>query len=240
MKREPKAPFFFDMHNEILAKLLEMVSDNKRDLIHSIAAQRTRYITLVMEDIYQSHNASAVVRSCDCFGIQDVHVIANRNAYKVNREVAVGSGKWVTIHQHKDKNTQTCLLDLKAKGYKIVATTPHHNDQSINNLDISQPIALVFGTEQHGISQEVIDLADEFVKIPMYGFVESFNISVAAALCLQVVREKLAQSDVAWQLNEHELIGLKTEWCKTIIKHGKKVYQNLLDEYQINKQPSQP
>jgi tRNA (guanosine-2'-O-)-methyltransferase len=218
------------MEEKILERLLDMVSDNKRELIHQISAQRTRHITVVVENIYQSHNASAVVRSCDCFGIQDVHVISTYNPYKVNREVAMGSGKWVDTHNYTGKNTTDCLLELKSKGYRIVATMPHHHDQKINELDVSQPIALVFGTEEHGLSDEAIALADDFVRIPMYGFAESFNISVSAALSLQVLREKLMNSDIAWQLSDKELTQLKIEWCKTVIREGEKVYLKVVED----------
>ena len=157
----------------------QLISENKRDLFDRLAPLRTRHIAVVLEDIYQSHNASAVLRSCDCFGVQDVHVIEANNPFNPAGDVAVGSSKWVDYYPYHD--TPSAYQRLREMGYKIVATTPHTNDTLITDLDISQPIALVFGTELTGLTPQAIDLADSYVKIPMYGFTESFNISVSAA-----------------------------------------------------------
>lgn len=210
-----------------MTRMLHMVSDNKRELIEKLAGLRTKHIAVVLENIYQSHNASAVVRSCDCFGVQDVHVIADKKKYEVNREVAMGAGKWVTTHHYKNQNTESCLNQLKKEGYRIIATSPYA-DKTLKTLDLSQPVALVFGTEKDGLSQQAIDLADETIRIPMYGFTESFNISVSAALSLNTLRDRLMDSDIAWQLTDEELIDLKTEWCRNILYRGEDVYEEVL------------
>ena len=163
----------------------ELFSDNKRALFDRLAPLRTRHISVVLEDIYQSHNAAAVLRSCDCFGVQDVHVVEANNPFNPAGDVAVGSSKWVDYYRYP--SIGEVYRHLHAKGYRIVATLPHENDTMIGDLDISQPTALVFGTELTGLTQEAIAGADAYVKIPMYGFTESFNISgIDAALSDQL------------------------------------------------------
>jgi tRNA (guanosine-2'-O-)-methyltransferase len=210
------------MNSKILAAFYEIITPNKREMFDRIAANRTKHLTVVMENIYQEHNASAVLRTCDCFGLQELHVIEKDNAYKIQRDIALGAGRWVDMYNYDDSEnvTKDCLNNLKAKGYKIIATTPHTDSQTIYDLDLSQPIALVFGTERRGISEEVIEMADEFVKIPMYGFTESFNISVSAAIVLNSLRQRLEQSDLNWKLSEEEQTLLKIDWCTKILNGG--------------------
>jgi tRNA (guanosine-2'-O-)-methyltransferase len=200
--------------------LCRFITDNKRSKIEEIVKWRTRYLTVVLEDIYQPHNASAVLRTCECFGIQDVHIIENRNKYTVNPDVVMGSTKWMDLHKYNGlpNNTPTALSALKQQGYRIVATTPHKNDCNINELDLSKgKVALVMGTEIDGITQTVFEMADEFVKIPMYGFTESFNISVTAAMCLHTLSDNLRNSELPWQLSAEEQMQLKTDWVRNIL-----------------------
>ena len=210
------------MNTKVLAAFYEIITSNKREMFDRIAANRTKHLTVVMENIYQEHNASAVLRTCDCFGLQELHVIEKDNAYKIQRDIALGAGRWVDMYNYDDSEnvTKDCLNNLKAKGYKIIATTPHTDSQTIYDLDLSQPIALVFGTERRGISEEVIEMADEFVKIPMYGFTESFNISVSAAIVLNSLRQRLEQSDLNWKLSDEEQTLLKIDWCTKILNGG--------------------
>ncbi|MBI1835708.1 MAG: RNA methyltransferase [Flavobacteriia bacterium] len=205
-------------------------------MFDQIAAERTKHITVVMENIYQEHNASAVLRSCDCFGIQELHVIEKDNQYKVQRDIALGAGRWVDMFNYDrgDSPTKDCITKLKQKGYKIIATTPHTNDVTINEFDISQPFALVFGTERRGISDEIKEMADEFVKIPMYGFTESFNISVSAAITLNVVRERLEKSKLKWKLSEFEQTDLKIKWSRKILKAGVELEKLFREKYKQN------
>ncbi len=213
------------MHQDelkILDEFYNIISESKQHMFDAIAAERTKHLTVVLENIHQEHNASAVLRSCDCFGIQDLHVIEKNNQYKVQRDIALGAGRWVDLYNFdKGENPSLdCIKKLKEKGYKIVATTPHTNDVTINELDLSQPIALVFGTEHTGISEEIIAEADEFVKIPMFGFSESFNISVSVAITLNVLRNRLEQSELNWKLSPEEQTALKIKWSKKILRAG--------------------
>ena len=233
-ERLPNTPSpFAHLNTEQKADLYEraaqLFSDNKRALFDRLAPLRTRHIAVVLEDIYQSHNASAVLRSCDCFGVQDVHVVEAHNPFNPAGDVAVGSSKWVDYYKHT--TIQEAYRHLHEKGYRIVATLPHENDQMITDLDISHPTALVFGTELTGLTPEAIQLADAYVKIPMYGFTESFNISVCAALSLFSLTERMrASKDIPWKLSDDELLDLKLHWTMQAIRDGEKVIAQLMQE----------
>ncbi|MCW3076508.1 MAG: TrmH family methyltransferase [Bacteroidetes bacterium] len=218
-------------HNEkieLINYLTGFISENRKERFDEVIANRTDYLTIVLEDLYQAHNASAVLRSCDCFGIQNVHFIENKNNYKISADVAMGSSKWLTInrHNHPVNNTKETLLQLKSQGYKIVATTPHKDDYTIDTLPINQKIALVFGTEIDGISQDVYEVADEFVKIPMYGFTESFNISVCAALCMYELSTRIRKEIKNHLLTEYEKTDVYLQWLKTSIDNSKGLIEN--------------
>lgn len=218
----------------LLEKFYEHISDNKKEKFDAIIQNRTRYITVVLENIFQPHNAAAVLRSCDCFGIQDVHVIENSNTYAPNKEIDMGASKWLNVirHNQNEENTIDCLNQLKAQGYKIVATTPHTNDCMINELPINQPVALLFGTELTGLTQTAMDHADAFVKLPMYGFTESYNISVSVALALFNVAERMHKdSSIQWELSEEEQDGIKLQWAKKVVKHSAKVEKILSERF---------
>ena len=204
----------------LLEHLNQFVSDHKKELFDEIIENRTKHFTVILEDIFQPHNASAVLRSCDCFGIQEVNVIENENPYQINKDVALGSSQWLDINKHnqQENNTVECFNKLKAQGYKIVATTPHTNSSTIETFDISQKSAFVFGTELKGLSDIAMEHADEFMKIPMYGFTESFNISVSAAIILNRMRARLNASEIDWQLTETEKTLTRINWAKETIK----------------------
>ena len=217
---------------KVLAEFYEIITENKKVMFDKIASERTKHLTVVLENIYQEHNASAVLRTCDCFGIQELHVIEKNNQYKVQRDIALGAGRWVDMFNYNKGNqvTEDCINRLKNNGYTIVATTPH-TEQTIYDLDLSKPIALVFGTERQGISDEVEKLADTFVKIPMYGFTESFNISVSVAITLNTLRNRLEGSSYDWKLNHNEQVKLKNKWCKKILNGGEKLENHFIAKY---------
>lgn len=208
------------------------LTDKRKTTFKKVLNNRTKHFTVVLEDIYQPHNASAVVRTCDIFGVQDIHVIENRYVNRVSKYVAKGSQKWITSKRYKEdgENTINCIDSLKESGYQIIATTPHNNSCLLQDFDITKKSAFVFGAEANGVSDTVINLADGFLKIPMVGFTESLNISVAAAIILQDVTTKLRNSDLSWQLSEKEKEFLYFDWVKKTIKNVDKIeehyYQN--------------
>jgi tRNA (guanosine-2'-O-)-methyltransferase len=223
-----------DKEKWLLEQFYEHISDNKKQKFDEYVQDRTRHVTVVLENIFQPHNASAVLRSCDCFGIQDMHIIENFNKYTPNKEIDMGSAKWLnTIKYNKtDNNTTEAIKALKAKGYKIVATTPHTDDCMIEDLPIDQPIALMFGTELTGLTDEALEQADAYVRLPMYGFTESYNISVSVALALFNVTERMRKDDsINWQLSEEEMTSIKLDWAKKVVKHSEKVETILNSRY---------
>jgi len=214
----------------LLNQMLEHISDHKRALFDEILQNRTRHVTVVLENIFQPHNASAVLRSCDCFGVQDVHIIENGNTYETSPGIDMGSSKWLSLYRYNQEknNTIQTLQSLKKKGYKIIATTPHTNDCLIADLPIEQPFALVFGTELTGLSDLAMQEADGFVRLPMYGFTESYNISVSVALSLYETTERLRKSSADWHLTADEKSALKLNWVRKVIKHAEKVEKEIL------------
>lgn len=208
------------MDKDLLKYLLEFVSENKRNKFNLVLAQRTRHLTVVLEDIYQPQNASAVVRSCECFGIQDLHIIENDNKYKLNPDVAMGSAKWVDLFRYNKKgenNTLSCISGLKQRGYKIWATSPHKEGINLDELPLDHKVALLFGRETDGLSEDALSMADGFVSIPMAGFTESLNISVCAAIFLHHLTLKLRTLPVHWQLTEAEDEELRYRWVRKVI-----------------------
>lgn len=202
---------------ELCSFLADSLTEHKRQLLPRVVLNRTRHITVVVEDIHKSHNASACLRTCDCFGVQDVHVIENRNEFDASSGVELGASQWLTLHRYGEKgdNTSACLKALKSRGYQVVMTSPHEPDCDLETYDVSRPTALVFGNEKDGASQIVRDEADHIMRIPMHGFSESFNISVAVALCLHHLVWRMRQADVDWQLSDGERNELILRWVRT-------------------------
>lgn len=219
------------MNNADIIKLLStMTSDARRENFIQVLNKRTRYITLVMEDLFQTHNASAVIRSCECFGIQDVHFVENSNRFSENPDITLGSAHWISKYRYNEheNNTLATINKLKKQGYRIVATTPHTNDVSLPDLNLEKgKIALLFGCELRGLSQIALDNADEFLRIPMNGFTESFNISVSAAICLYDIVSRLHKSNIEWQLKDDEKEIIYTEWLKKSVKDSKNIIKEI-------------
>ncbi|MFA5575165.1 MAG: RNA methyltransferase [Brumimicrobium sp.] len=220
-----------DIEIKLLQALYQIITPEKVEKFERIAAERTRYITIAVENIFQEHNASAVIRSCDCFGIQDVHIIEKNNRFTLNRDIALGAGQWINHYHYTDPlfPTAKCIQELKNQGYKIAATTPHTDAFTINDVPIDRPLAILFGTEQTGLSEKALEMADYYVKIPMVGFTESFNISVSAALTMNTIRTRLeSQTEFDWKLTEEQQTQLKIEWCKNVIRNPDAVINGLI------------
>ncbi len=205
---------------KLLNFLLEYITPERKAKFETVLSRRTRHLTVVLEDIFQPHNASAVLRSCDLTGVQDVHIIENNYEYDINPDVVVGSTKWLNLHKYNDQanNTIQAYEVLRSKGYRIVATSPHQDGYTPETLPLDKPIALVFGTEKTGLSDYALQHADDFVRIPMVGFTESFNISVSAALLLYTLSRRLHHSDIPWQLSRYQKDELLLQWCRNTIK----------------------
>lgn len=203
-----------DLH--LLEYLENYLTENRSARFIQVLSQRTKHFTVATEDVYQLHNTSAVMRSCDVFGIQELNIVEEVNSKTIDSEIAMGAQKWVDLNRFH--SVKDCLNSLKQKGYQIVATTPHTNDTLLHEFDITKKSCFFFGRETEGLSQDVIDSADCFLKIPMVGFTESLNISVSAAIILQDVTAKLKQSNIDWQLSETEKNEKRLDWIKKTIK----------------------
>jgi tRNA (guanosine-2'-O-)-methyltransferase len=213
--------FFMTRNKELIHYLSAFVTQRRLKTIDRVLGTRTRYITVLLEDIYQPHNASAVLRTCDCFGIQDVHIVENRNVYRVNPDVALGSAQWLSLRKYNrsGNNTPDALAFLRKKGYRLVVTIPHARGVPLHQFDLSKgKIALLFGTELTGLSPEAVAQADEYLYIPMTGFTESLNISVSAAVILHHLTLELRNANISWKLSALEKEKLKLEWLKNSIK----------------------
>ncbi|CCB69618.1 Probable tRNA/rRNA methyltransferase [Flavobacterium branchiophilum FL-15] len=213
---------------DYLAYLETFLTENRKENFLKILKNRTNHFTVAIEDVYQLHNTSAVMRSCEVFGVQELHVIEQRFGKSIDREIAMGAQKWVDIYKYESQ--QTCIETLRNKGYQIIATTPHENDCLLEDFDISKPSALFFGTERAGLSEEIIKNADGFLKIPMVGFTESLNISVSAAIILQNLTSRLRKSTIDWQLNEAVLLEKRLNWTKNSIKDIKRIESRYYNE----------
>jgi len=211
-----------------------MKLEKRNALMDRVLNDRTRYVTVGLENIYQPHNASAVLRSCDCFGVQDVHIIENSYHYELNPHVSLGAAQWLNLHRYntQDNNTAECISNLKKEGYRIVATTPDPKAVAIHDFDVSKgKFALLFGTEKFGLTPEACALADEFIRIPMYGFTESFNISVSVSLCLFHFTERIRAENAPWQLTPEEQTDIYLEWFRNTTTNSEQIERKFESEY---------
>ncbi|MBO0329569.1 TrmH family RNA methyltransferase [[Muricauda] lutisoli] len=206
--------------DDLLTYLETYLTEERKQRFLDVLQKRTRHITVAIEDVYQLHNTSAIIRSCDVFGVQDVHVVEDRFGKRLDKNIAMGAEQWVDVSRYKD--TTDCIAQLKSKGYQIIATTPHNNSTLLPDFFPSKKSAVFFGTEKEGLSEEVMQQADSFLKIPMVGFSESLNVSVSAAIIIQQLAQKVRDSHLDWQLTDIEVLEKRLDWTKKSIKdvHG--------------------
>jgi tRNA (guanosine-2'-O-)-methyltransferase len=213
---------------DYLTFLENILTDNRKEKFLKVLENRTKHFTIVVEDIFQMHNTSAVMRSCEIFGIQELNVIEQRYGKCIDKEIAMGAQKWVDINTY-DSITK-CIDTVKEQGYQIIATSPHENDCLMEDFDITKPSALFFGTERDGLSEEIVKRVDGFLKIPMVGFTESLNISVSAAIIIQNVTNRLRSSNIDWHLSEQEILEKRLSWAKNSIKDIKRIEERYYEE----------
>jgi tRNA (guanosine-2'-O-)-methyltransferase len=213
---------------KLITYLEQFVTEKRQAVFKNVLDNRTRHFTVILEDLYQKHNTSAITRSCDVFGIQDLHIIENKYKTYVSNQVGKGSQKWLTFHRYNslEHNTQTCIDAVKEKGYQIIATTPHEKSNFVADFDVSKKSAFVFGVEKEGVSEMMLKQADGHLKIPMYGFTESLNVSVAAAIVLQDVTARIRNTEVDWMLTEAEKKVIYGQWLQKSIKSIRKILQH--------------
>ncbi len=215
------------MNRRLYELLSEHLTDRKKILFDEIVRNRTRYITLVMEDLYQAQNTSAIQRSAESWGIQDIHVIENAHTFAHHRRIARGAYDWLTMHRYNktQNNTEDCFEALRAKGYQIAVTALHAETISLYDLDLSRKTAVVMGTELTGASQVAMEKADVYIKIPTYGFTESLNVSAASSVIMSYLVERMRREDRPWRLTEEEQLDLKIQWAKNSIYWSKYIVE---------------
>lgn len=208
---------------KLFEQFAALLSDERKAKIIANAHERTRYATIVLEDVFKEHNISAVLRTADCFGVQDVHLIEGISRYEIDKNVAKGASQWLTIHRYRqygEDKTAKCFEELRNQGYKIVCTTPHEKGTSIEELPLESKVALIFGTEQQGLSEYALANADAFVTIKQYGFTKSLNISVCAGIILYEVIRRIRASNRDWRLSQEEILELQLQWLVKTTSFG--------------------
>ena len=221
-----------EKQQNIIDYLSGFINEERRERLQQILRERTRHITVVLEDIYQPQNASAVVRTCECLGIQELHVIENLYEYRLNPAVVQGSSKWVDLTRHnreEQDNSRACIEQLKQRAYRIIAMDPAPGGKTVDQLDIGDKLALCFGSEEPGLSATLTDLADETVRIPIHGFTRSYNLSVSAGISLYILVTALKNSSVNWQLDERDATDLYIKWLAASTPAGEVLLEDYLN-----------
>jgi tRNA (guanosine-2'-O-)-methyltransferase len=202
---------------ERLDYMTRFITDERRDVLQRTVAQRTHYMRILTENMFHPQNASAIMRHCEAFGIQQIHTVEDRCKFDPSVNIVRGPQKCVDVEHHE--TTTEALRALKSEGYRIVATTPHRCSATPETFDVTKgKFALVFGTEHAGISDEVIEAADDFLMIPMCGMVESLNVSASAAILIYMLSERIRQSVDGWQLSDAEQLKLLTRWTMSSVR----------------------
>lgn len=206
--------------------LKQFLTDERLSKIEHFSQESSDFVLPVMEDVYQFRNAAAIVRSVEACGFHHVVALEEENVFNPNLKVTKGAETWVKVE--KMPNNLDSLKEIKNRGYKILAVSPEKNATMLPDYDVKEPIALVFGTELEGVSDEILDFADETLAIPMYGFTKSFNVSVAAAICMYELKQKLMKSNLNYKLSNEKLLELKIRWAKNSIKSSEQILERFL------------
>lgn len=207
---------------ERIAYLREFMTEERYETLCRTLAARTKYMTLLAENTFHPHNASALVRHCEAFGVQTMHTVETRCKFDLSENIMRGTDKWVDIVSHD--STAEALAALRQAGYRIVATTPHRESCTPESFDVAKgPFVLVFGTEHAGISEEVMAEADEFLKIPMCGMVESLNVSASAAILVYMLSERMRHEVEGWHLSKEEYHQTLYRWVRESVRDDENV-----------------
>jgi tRNA (guanosine-2'-O-)-methyltransferase len=228
------------LQQQLCEYLAEFVSPKRLQRLEHVLAHRTRWITVALEEVYQTHNASAILRTCDCFGVQDVHIVDERNDYKVHHQVALGSAQWLDLYRHQGPGSEEairrCCSSLKNRGYRLLATTPDETATDLEDVDVSRgPMALIFGTELEGLTAQAMAHVDESIRIPMVGFTQSLNVSVSAALILRQLTARLrAETDTDTSMNPTQRMQIRLRWLRRSMHHGEALIRRFLADRGID------
>lgn len=189
----------------------QFITDDRKRKINGVLSYRINRIVLVLENIYDPHNVSAVIRTCDGLGFLDLYIVDPNKKIKYSSPITTGAEKWLNIFTYNEIGK--CYEDLRKKGYQIYASVLDKKAENLTDIDINKgKTAFVLGNEHSGLTEEAINGADGLFYIPMYGFVQSFNISVTAAMVLYWSREKLNMAGISGDLSDKEIEKYKIKW----------------------------
>ncbi|MCE3075601.1 TrmH family RNA methyltransferase [Chryseobacterium gwangjuense] len=208
--------------------LKEFLTEERIRKIEHFAPESSDFVLPVLEDVYQFRNAAAVVRSTEACAFHKVVALQEEYSFEPNLRVTKGADTWVEVE--KLPRNMESFQKIKERGYKMVAVSLENNAKFLPEYEITEPIALVFGTEMEGVSQEILDFADETLAIPMYGFTRSFNVSVAASICLYELKQKLMKSGIDYKLNEEKLLRMKIRWAVNSMRSGDQIFEKYLKD----------
>ena len=216
------------LNQDLLAYLETFLTEDRKQRFLEVLQHRTKFLTIALEDVFQMHNTSAIIRTCDTFGVQEAHVVEGRFGKRLDKNIAMGAEQWVDVYRYQ--TTTDCIAHLKDQGYQIIATTPHDDSLLLPDFYPQTKTAVFFGTEKEGLGKEVMQNADGFLKIPMVGFSESLNVSASAAIIIQELAQRIRESGLDWQLTDHELLDKRLDWTKKSIKDVEGIINRYLAE----------
>ena len=218
-----------EWYRERIDYLASFMTEERFSLFERTVAQRTNYLTILTENTFHPHNAAALIRHCEAFGVQSMHTIETRCVFDPSQNISRGSDRWLHLHRHH--STAEALSALKAEGYRLVATTPHRESCTPETFDVTKgKFALIFGTEHAGISDEALAAADEYLRIPMCGMVESLNVSASAAILIYQLAQRVRAQVEGWTLTEEEQTRLLYDWVHLSVKDAEAILQRKFDK----------
>ena len=214
-----------EWYDERTAYMSQFLTEERVEVLRRTLASRTRYMTILTENTFHPQNASALVRHCEAFGLQDLHTVETRCKFNPNVNIVRGTDKWVDITRHE--STEEAISTLKGAGYRLVATTPHRESCTPETFDVAKgPFCLVFGTEHAGVSDEIIEAADEHLRIPMCGMVESLNVSASAAILIYMLSQRMRLTpSIDWTLKEDDAREMLFRWVMSSVKDSERILE---------------
>ena len=229
MKMKNTANKGAEWYAERIACLAEFTTSERYEVLRRTVAMRTRYMTVLAENMYHGQNAAALIRHCEAFGVQEMHTVETLCRFEPNPDIVRGTDQWVDVRRHP--STGEALAALRSAGYRLVATTPHREDVTPETFDVAAgPFALVFGTEHAGISDEVIAGADEFLRIPMCGMVESLNVSASAAILIYMLSSRMRETVPDWRLTAGERAEILYRWTFASVRDAEAILRRKYPE----------
>ena len=213
-----------------IQQLAPLLTSGRKKRIDEVLSKRTKGICVLLEDIYQGHNISAVLRTCDTLGIQNIYIIQDSNKITLSKGISLGSEKWVTMEiKTKNLSKKEYIKSLKKLGFKIIATVPPSKNKSISleKFKIKKKMIVAFGNEEKGLSKDILEESDSLISISMDGFNESYNISVSCAIVMNQLISEAKKSNKLTYLSNNERKKLRFDWYLKSLKNSSKVIKNL-------------